>query len=113
MHRTHWTSAIATPEMLAAVSDSTISETTDLSYFFGPEAKAVHINRILYPDYSTIERMAIMRDIGDRQETMREIWNSIKAYNHDQTGLIIGLVAVAVLILILAAVFYCRRHQKR
>lgn len=114
MRRTHWTSAIATPEMLAAVCDSTIEDTTDLSYFFGPKAKTVHLNRILYPDYSTIERMAIMRDIGNRQESMREIWNTIKAYNHDQTWLIIGLVAVAVvLILILAAVFYRYRYQKR
>ena len=55
-----------------------IKETIDLSYFFGPEATAVHVDSVMYPDIKTIERCSFLRDSGDRQEVIREIWEKIK-----------------------------------
>lgn len=78
MDETGYSSAIATPEILKAVTDESIHETVDLSYFFGPEATAVHVDSIMYPDISTINRCSFLRDSGDRQEVLREIWNKVK-----------------------------------
>ena len=48
MKVTNWPSAIATPEILTALTDSTLTESIDLSYFFGPEGKEAHINPLIY-----------------------------------------------------------------
>lgn len=75
---TGYSSAIATPEILEAITDSSLSETIDLSYFFGPEATAVHVDGTMYPDLTVIQRCGLLRDCGDRQEEIRDIWEDTK-----------------------------------
>lgn len=110
--KTNWTSAIATPEVLEAVTDSSLEKEIDLSYFFGPEAKAVRVNPILYPDSSTIGRLALMRDVADRQEMIRKIWDDLKAEKDAPTlvfvPIVLGLLFLAILYL---AIKYVRRKR--
>ena len=75
---TGYSSAIATPEILEAITDSSLSEAIDLSYFFGPEATAVHVDGTMYPDLTVIQRCGLLRDCGDRQEEIRDIWEDTK-----------------------------------
>ena len=100
MEETGYSSAIATPEILKAVTDDSIKETIDLSYFFGPTATAVHVDSVMYPDKSTIDRCSYLRDSGDRQEVLREIWEKIKetrVTNYWHLA-IIGCVVLAIII---------------
>ena len=78
MDETGYSSAIATPDILKTITNDNIKETIDLSYFFGPEATAVHVDSVMYPDISTINRCSFLRDSGDRQEVIREIWEKVK-----------------------------------
>ena len=78
MDETGYSSAIATPDILKTITNDSIKETIDLSYFFGPEATAVHVDSVMYPDISTINRCSFLRDSGDRQEVIREIWEKVK-----------------------------------
>jgi spermidine/putrescine transport system substrate-binding protein len=102
MQETGYSSAIASKEILKAVTDENIKETIDLSYFFGPDAKAVHVDSVMYPKLSTIERCSFLRDSGDRQEVIREIWEKTKntrVINYWQiaiVGCLIGVLAIAI-----------------
>ena len=106
MDETGYSSAIATPDILKTITNNDIKETIDLSYFFGPKATAVHADSIMYPDISTINRCSFLRDSGDRQEVIREMWNKIKekpVTNYWQIALIVclGLVLIIICIVIL------------
>ena len=102
MEETGYSSAIASPEILKAVTDNNIKETIDLSYFFGPDATAVHVDSVMYPKLSTIERCSFLRDSGDRQEVIREIWEKTKnarEINYWQiaiVGCLLGVLAIAI-----------------
>ena len=110
--KTNWTSAIATPEVLEAVTDSSLEKEIDLSYFFGPEAKAVRVNPILYPDSSTIGRLALMRDVADRQEMIRKIWDDLKAEKDAPTLVFVPIVlALLFLAILYLAIKYVRRKR--
>ena len=77
MEETGYSSAIGTPEILQAVINDSLPA-IDLSYFFGPEATAVHVDSVMYPTKDVISRCSYLRDSGDRQEVLREIWEKIK-----------------------------------
>ena len=111
MEETGYSSAIATPEILRAVTNDSIKETVDLSYFFGPGTTAVHVDSVMYPDLSTINRCSFLRDSGDRQEVLREIWNKIK-----ETPVInywhIAIVGCLIAALIITAIIVSRKKEK-
>ena len=101
MEETGYSSAIASPEILKAVTDNSIKEAIDLSYFFGPDAAAVHVDSVMYPKLSTIERCSFLRDSGDRQEVIREIWEKMKStrvidyWQIAIIGCLLGVLAIA------------------
>lgn len=110
MDETGYSSAIATPDILKAVTNNQIKETVDLSYFFGPEATAVHVDSVMYPDITTINRCSFLRDSGDRQEVIREIWNktknkSVTNYWH------IAITGCLVLIIVITCIIILRRRK--
>ena len=78
MDITGYTSAVATPEIVEAQSDSTIEEGVNLSYFFGPGNDSLHINPIQYPDSSIVSRCAIIHDFLDKNDTVLEMWSRSK-----------------------------------
>jgi spermidine/putrescine transport system substrate-binding protein len=73
-----YTSAVATPEIIDAMVDSTITETSNLSYFFGPGNDSLQINPIQYPDRSIVARCAIIHDFLDKNDTVLEMWSRAK-----------------------------------
>ena len=112
MKETGYSSAVGTPEILAAMKDDRFEETKDLSYFFGPEASAVHIDTTIYLDRSIIERCSLLRDSGDRQQVMREIWERIKQIRQPVLWPYIAGGCVLILLL-LAAILQRRKKRKR
>ena len=98
-----YSSAIGTSEILEAITDETLPETVDLSYFFGPEATAVHVDGTMYPDLKVIRHCGLLRDTGERQQEIREIWEKTKQMTVVSPWVYIA-VGAAVLILLLAAV---------
>lgn len=81
MEASGYVSSIASPEIMEEKTDTTLTYYSDLSYFFGPGADSVQINRIQYPDRSVVERCAMIRDFGDKTKEVLEIWSRIKGDN--------------------------------
>lgn len=73
-----YVSAIATDEVLEAMSDPEADEYVDVSYFFGEGADSAKVNPVLYPDRKVIEHCAMMHDSGPRTEQMLEMWARVK-----------------------------------
>lgn len=73
-----YVSAVATPEILEAKIDTTLSYFADLSYFFGPAADSIQIDKVQYPDRTVVERCAMIRDSGDKTELVLEMWSRVK-----------------------------------
>lgn len=80
MEATGYVSVIATPEVLEAMIDEEC-DTLNAAYFFGPEAEAVPLNHVYYPDQSVIDRCVLMHDTADRNEAMLEMWSRVKGNN--------------------------------
>ena len=82
----------------------------DLSYFFGEEADSVHVNPILYPDRSVIERCALEHDWGERTEALLSMWQNVKG---SRAGIATYIVLIVALAAVAAAVSYThlRAHE--
>ena len=114
MEEIGYVSVIASPEIMEwANDDEANAETVDLTYFFGPEATAVHANQVLYPDKSVIDRCALMHDCGEMTTAMLDMWNRVKG---DNLGgglmLFVGIVLV-VLIAFFVLLTVNRNKQKK
>ena len=107
MEETGYVSVIGTPEVLDAMTDEEC-DTLDASYFFGPEAAAVPLNHVYYPDQSVIDRCILMHDTADRNEAMLEMWSRVKGNNLDWR--MISFI-LAVTFLLVFGIAY-RRYQK-
>lgn len=68
-------------EIMEAKTDTTLTYYSDLSYFFGPGADSLQIDKIQYPDRKVVERCAMIRDFGDKTKDVLEIWSRIKGDN--------------------------------
>ena len=115
MEEIGYVSVIASPEIMEWANDAEANaEAVDLSYFFGPEATAVHANQVLYPDRSVIERCALMHDCNVKTEAMLDMWNRVKGDNLGGSSL---MIVVGIVILVLIAFFVIlginRNKQKK
>ena len=81
METSGYVSSVASPEILEAKTDTTLTHYSDLSYFFGPGADSIQIDKIQYPDRKVVERCAMIRDFGDKTKDVLEIWSRIKGDN--------------------------------
>lgn len=106
-----YVSSIASPEILAAKMDSTITTPSNVSYFFGEGYDSVFINNVQYPDASVIERCAIMRDYGDRTKDMLEMWNRIMG--NSMSAWVYVVIGVILLAAIAAAISSKHKKSKR
>lgn len=88
-----YVSAVATPEILEAKTDTTLEQFSDLSYFFGPGADSIQINPVQYPDKNVVQRCAMIRDFGDRTELVLEMWSRVKGDNLN-TGIVLLIFSV-------------------
>lgn len=74
-------SAIATPEIIEALKDTTLTETVNASYFFGPGNEMLQLNPIQYPDSSVVERCVLLHDFMDKNDQVLEMWSRVKGNN--------------------------------
>lgn len=109
MEEIGYVSVVATPEVMEYMTDDDISETYDITYFFGEGADSIHVNPVFYPDRSVIERCALMHDAAENTEALLSMWNRVKGDNLSM-GMIVFLVVVVVAVL---GFFLYRFLQKR
>ena len=109
MDETGYVSANGAIEVLESQIDDEC-DPIDLSYFFGPEASAVRVNPVLYPDKSVIDRCALEHDWGKDTDKLLAMWSRVKGDNASgMTYVIIGLAVLA----IIAAIIFCSKSKKR
>lgn len=95
MEETGYVASNGSREVLESQIDESF-EPIDLSYFFGPDASAVRVNPILYPDLSVIERCALEHDWGDDTEKLLKMWQNVKGSKANMfTYVIIAMVIAA------------------
>lgn len=92
-----YVSSIGTPEVMEAKIDTTLDYYADLSYFFGPGADSIRIDKIQYPDRAVVERCAMIRDFGDKTKEVLDIWSRIKGDNLGVGITILIFVAVVLM----------------
>jgi spermidine/putrescine transport system substrate-binding protein len=96
-----YSSAVATPEILETLIDSTLEETVNASYFFGPGNDSLKINPIQYPDSTVIARCALINDYLDKNEEVLDMWSRAKGDSlNSGMSIMIGIVVVLLIILI-------------
>jgi spermidine/putrescine transport system substrate-binding protein len=76
-----YSSAVATPEIIKAQTDTTLTETANLSYFFGPGNDKLKINSVQYPDSSVVARCVLLHDFLDKNDLILEMWTRVKGDN--------------------------------
>ena len=81
MNVSGYCSAVATPEIIKAQSDSTLTETVNLNYFFGPGNGKLHINPIQYPDSTVVDRCVLLHDFLYKNDQVLEMWSRVKGNN--------------------------------
>jgi len=109
MDETGYVSANGAIEVLESQIDDEC-DPIDLSYFFGPEASAVRVNPVLYPDKSVIDRCALEHDWGKDTDKLLAMWSRVKGDNASgMTYVIIGLAVLA----IIAAIIFGSKSKKR
>jgi len=107
-----YVSAVATPEILEAQIDSTLDYDSDLSYFFGPIAQRVQVDKVLYPDRAEVERCAMMRDAGDRTEAIFGMWSRVKGSNLN-TGIVVLILLTTALLFIYSIYKRIRNYRRQ
>jgi spermidine/putrescine transport system substrate-binding protein len=76
-----YSSAVASPEIIDALLDSTLTGTVNLSYFFGPGNDRLQINSVHYPDSSVVSRCVLLHDFLDKNNQILEMWSRVKGDN--------------------------------
>ena len=80
---------------------------SDLSYFFGPEASAVRVNPVMFPDKKDVARSYIEHDWGENTYKLDEMWARViaKEGSFPWLPVLFSLVAVS-------AFFFVRTRKK-
>ncbi len=113
MQTTGYVSAVATPEVLKAMTDNDVEGTVNVGYFFGGDNRKAHLNPIMYPDSSVIARCAMIHDAGDHTAEVVDMWSRVKGDNLGSGVVIILLGSVAVLALLVGYRKYTRYRHLR
>ena len=112
MEEIGYVSVVASPEILEWANDEEVEEASNLSYFFGEGAEAVHANHVFYPDQSVIDRCALMHDCGEKTEAMLAMWSRVKGDNLS-TGLVVFILVVLAMIMVVVVLQALKRKHQR
>lgn len=112
MEEIGYVSVIASPEILEWANDSSITQTANLTYFFGEGADSVHANQVFYPDQLVIERCALMHDCGVMTEDMLAMWSRVKGDNLSPALIVFILVVMALIIFVVILQSINRNRQR-
>ena len=114
MEEIGYVSVIASPEILEWADNAEDNEqTADLSYFFGPEATAIHANQVLYPDKSVIDRCALMHDCDTKTGAMLDMWNRVKGDNLGGSNLMMIVGIVIVLLILFFVILGINKNKQK
>ncbi len=105
-------SAVATPEILETLIDSTLTETVNASYFFGPGNDSLKINSIQYPDSSVVARCAVINDYLDKNDEVLEMWSRAKGDNLF-SGMTVMIIAVVVLLIVFIVLRFINKSKSK
>jgi spermidine/putrescine transport system substrate-binding protein len=110
-----YSSAVATPEILETLIDSTLTETVNASYFFGSGHDSLKINPIQYPDSSIVARCAIINDYLDKNDKVLEMWSRAKGDSlfGGMTYMIIGVILLLIVWVVLRYVNKAKSKKRR
>ena len=75
-------------------------------------ADSLHINPVMYPGRSVIERCALMHDCADKNEDMLEMWSRVKGNSLD-TEMLTFIIVVFTAILAAIAWHHFKKWRKR
>jgi spermidine/putrescine transport system substrate-binding protein len=103
---------VADSTILAWSNDEEIEATSNLTYFFGEGAEAVHANHVFYPDQTVIERCALMHDCGDKTEDMLAMWSRVKGDNLS-AGMVIFICVILALIIVVFVLQAIKNKRQR
>ena len=110
---TGYVSASGASEVMEAFVEEDL-EPIDVSYFFGPDATAVKLDPVLYPDKETISRSTIEHDWGEHTADLVSMWSGVKGNTMNFTTIIIlAAAALAIIALIIARVRKSSRSSKK
>jgi spermidine/putrescine transport system substrate-binding protein len=112
MEEIGYVSVVADSTILAWANDEEIEATSNLSYFFGEGAEAVHANHVFYPDQKVIERCALMHDCGDQTEEMLAMWSRVKGDNLSM-GMVVFILVVLAIIIVSVILQAIKRKRQR
>ena len=112
MEEIGYVSVVASPEILEWANDSSITQTANLTYFFGEGADSVHANQVFYPDQRVIERCALMHDCGVMTEDMLAMWSRVKGDNLSPALIVFILVVMALIIFVVILQSINRKRQR-
>jgi spermidine/putrescine transport system substrate-binding protein len=99
MDITGYTSALATPEILEAQIDSSLTETINLNDFFGPGNDSLKVDPIQYPDSAMVERCVLLHDFMDKNDEVLEMWSRAKGDSLNNRMIYIIVIVVAALLI--------------
>ena len=113
METTGYVSAVATDEIMKAMTDSDAYPTPrNVAYFFGERGRRAHLNPIMYPDSSVVARCAMIHDAGDKTPEVLDMWSKVKGDNLGGGIVIVLLCVVGGLAVVVGYKKYVR-HQHR
>ncbi|MEG1543672.1 MAG: ABC transporter substrate-binding protein [Tannerellaceae bacterium] len=107
-----YVSAVATPEIMEAKIDTTLTARVDLSYFFGAGADSLLINPVQYPDRKVVERCAMIRDFGSETGFVLEMWSRVKGDNLN-TGIVLLIFFVFGLLFVWVVFKKYRKYKQQ
>lgn len=105
MEENGYVSSVASPEIMEACIDTTLTDYVDASYFFGEKGRHVQLRNTQYPDISVVNRCSMIRDFGDKTVDVLEIWQRVKGDNLNS-----GIVAL-ILIVVFALCIWQIHHR--
>ncbi|MEG1963346.1 MAG: ABC transporter substrate-binding protein [Clostridia bacterium] len=75
-----YSTGVATQEVMDWMNTSYADfSAIDLSYFFGESGKAVKMDARQFPTKAMIDRCAVMRDFGENNKNVTDLWARVKA----------------------------------
>ncbi len=110
-----YVSAVASPEILRAMEDSTSFAPEDASYFFGPEDTAACLNPVMYPSRATVSRCGTLHDNPERTEALLAMWSRVKGDNANTFSylLVLSVFTAMLIFMIVSKRSKHRSHRQR
>ncbi len=86
-------------------------EPCDASYFFGEDGKGAVLNSTMYPDASVVLSAGVMRDFGEAEGNITEMWTRLKG-NEMSFG-VVAVIGGAVVVFAVLVIMKMKKKSKK